>query len=186
MIQYRIPTEYADAVREAGQSFWWGVVGEHQFTEDYYNGDPASIPADVQAMLNPCRWCEGKNPQCFYCRDGHPLVELVTDCPECGGSGTIQLDVNDDECEDIECDECDATGSVSLGVVTADEVLPIEPNHDGERTYDLIVTVGAWFRNAYLWRCGTENDRRGLADPIRLLARSDATHAVRFSGSESR
>jgi len=151
-LQLRIPIEHADAVRktlhcktcddtgvkrnlnqrwkercpDCPTELWWGVVGDWKRSDDV-RAAPWPIkepPADVQAMLDPCKTCSGKagwsgyvttalmEPlPCSRCLDGRPLVELVTDCDH---------PIGRDRCR--HCDNW-MHGTVTLATVTAREVL---------------------------------------------------------------
>ena len=124
-------------------SFWWGITAEwdhaaHQ--ADVEGRDHYTLPDDVQQMLNPCPTCDGTgrlhdpdashdrfDRSCPDCRDGRPLVELVTDCPRC--SGGVGFWRGNAWCDGPCATEC-ALGIVSLGVVTATNVLPIDECDD--------------------------------------------------------
>lgn len=165
MIQLHIPAEHADAVREAltcvacdeegvtgngrcPSSFWWGVKAHPNWEGGNTDvSDPFIFPADVQAMLNPCEnarglcglvippdareaWGGHERLSCSQCSDGHPLVELVTDCPWADSHHMLRG----------VCPGCMDANTVSLGVVTATEVLPIDECDDWCLIYEPLAT----------------------------------------------
>ena len=155
MTRYRIPPEYADAVRAAWPSFWLGVASE--CIHFPHHSDPSEcevlFPDEVRAMLKPCQRCGGKNPQCFYCRDGRPLVELITDYDH----------------EDY------GPGTVTLGTVTADpEVVPV---YTTAKPFAPFPCIMQYSDGDGLWR-----SRADEPEQITLVGPPDATHAIHLTG----
>ena len=105
-------------------SFWLGVKAEWPMSP---LGPTPELPADVQAMLDPCQTCKGTGMKTMEsppwtskdydpcpepnCIKGWQLVELVTDC-----SNKQACAAGDDT---IRCVCTTLDGTVSLGFVTA-------------------------------------------------------------------
>jgi hypothetical protein len=196
MIRHHIPAECADEVREAlaGTKLWLGVKYidvTYKYDDDgsmeTFNG--AQMPQDVRAMLAPCDTCDGDIEQamrfrdwgsvemiqsCPDCRDGRPLVELVTDCyclpiRDAGRSAWPYGDCLIPQ----PCDE----GTVTLGTVVAHEVLPIvDPLTLAKNAYPPIIILRdggrTWVR---------EETPEGVATTVvTLIGPPDATRAIRL------
>jgi hypothetical protein len=68
-------------------TFWIGVAGGAIDNRIGPNFGKPLLPVEMRSMLEPCQTCgrvegfSGFTARCLDCRDGRPLVELVTDCP---------------------------------------------------------------------------------------------------------
>ena len=120
-------------------SFWWGVTvkwcsahlapidpGDSGCWDSEGPGCTPTLPFVVQQMLDPCEnplhehYSKTPGDFCPDCRDGRPLVELVTDCDEPDIRRFEDLGWhNGPTCEMTGCKD----DTVSLGVVTADKVV---------------------------------------------------------------
>ena len=192
-------------------SFWWGITGEmcHTPTCSWGTSQPTTddcrckgimqVPLRVQQMLDPCQTCDADGviwngeggsaftSRCPDCRDGRPLVELVTDCPEpgCGEHEVGHVQVGDDDDGDSPvaiidiCPECDGDGTVSLGVVTADpKVLPVADGNLSSLSRPCVAVADDG--TAYLFTSNGNDDDPPA--PIALLGPLDATHAIHLTG----